>query len=371
MDFIPVNEPLLDGNEKKYVFDCIESGWISSAGKYVNEFEEKCAAYFQRKYAVAVSNGTTALEAAVAALKLEKGSEVILPAFTIISCGNAVIKNGLVPVFVDADKKTWNMDVNSIEKVITKKTRAIMVVHIYGLPVEMDKIREIANKYNLYVIEDAAEAQGLEYRGKKCGSFGDVSVMSFFANKHITTGEGGMVLADNIEIIQRARDYGNLFFDKERKYIHAEIGSNFRMTNIQAAIGCAQLEKIDEHIKKKQIMAQLYNELLRDNHYFMKPLEKNDYATNVYWVYGLVINENYDIDATRVMEILHRRGIGTRHFFCPLNLQPAYQENDLIGKKHFPVAEMLMRKGFYIPLGYGINEEQVRYVADVLNEIKV
>lgn len=369
MDFIPVNEPLFDGNEKKYLMDCIDTGWISSAGEYVTKLERGVAEYVGRKAGVSVCNGTAALEVAVDALNLPKGSEVILPAFTIISCGNAVIKAGLKPVLVDADPNTWNMDVNKIEEKITDKTRAIMAVHIYGLPVNMGPVLEIAKKHNLYVIEDAAEAIGVTCNGKQCGSFGDISAMSFFANKHITTGEGGMVLADDDKLIDRAGKLKNLFFDAERRYIHEEIASNFRMTNIQAAIGYAQLEKLDEHMKIKRSIGQKYNELLEGNEYFKLPVDKTSYADNMYWIYGMVIRDDIDADADFAMNKLKEMGVGTRHFFYPLHLQPAYRKLGLFEGETYPVAENLAKKGFYVPAGMGISDEQIQRVAECIKKI--
>lgn len=369
MDFIPVNEPLFDGNEKKYLMDCIDTGWISSAGEYVTRLEEGVARYVGRKTGVSVCNGTAALEVAVDALNLPKGSEVILPAFTIISCGNAVIKAGLKPVLVDADPDTWNMDVTQIEDKITDKTRAIMAVHIYGLPVNMGPVLEIAKKYNLYVIEDAAEAIGVICNGKQCGSFGDISAMSFFANKHITTGEGGMVLADDDLLLDRAGKLKNLFFDFERRYIHEEIASNFRMTNIQAAIGCAQLEKLDEHMKIKRAIGQKYNELLGEIEYFKLPTDKTSYADNMYWIYGMVIRDDVEADADLAMAKLKEMGVGTRHFFYPLHLQPAYNKLGLFEGESYPVAENLAKKGFYVPAGMGITNEQIERVAECIKKI--
>lgn len=370
MGFIPVNEPLLDGNEKKYLIDCVETGWISSAGEYVSRLEKDMAAYVGRKAGISVCNGSAALEAAVNALSIPVGSEVIMPAFTIISCSNAIIKAGLTPVLVDADYNTWNMDVSQIEEKITDKTRAIMVVHIYGLPVDMAPVIEIAQKHNLYIIEDAAEAIGVTYKGKQCGSFGDISCMSFFANKHITTGEGGMIFADDDDIIAKARNEKNLYFDSERRYIHEEIGSNFRMTNIQAAIGCAQLEKINDHLKIKRSIGEKYNELLAGNEVFNLPVDKTDYADNLYWIYGLVIKDEIELDATTVMKKLGEMGIGTRHFFYPIHLQPAYNKMGLFIGESYPVAEKLAQKGLYIPAGMALTDEQIKTVADCVNAIK-
>lgn len=371
MGFIPVNEPLLDGNEKKYLMDCVDTGWISSAGEYVTRLEEGMAAYVGRRAGISVSNGTTALEAAVLALNLPEGSEVIMPAFTIISCGNAIIKAGLIPVLVDADPDTWNMDVSQIEDKITDRTAAIMVVHIYGLPVEMGPVLDIAKRHNLAIIEDAAEAIGVTCNGRQCGSFGDISCMSFFANKHVTTGEGGMIFADDEAIIARAKSVKNLFFDSERRYIHDEIGSNFRMTNIQAAIGVAQLEKLDEHLKIKRAIGTRYNELINPDGIFKMPVDETAYAKNLYWIYGLVVKDDVDCDATYVMKKLGEMGIGTRHFFYPMHLQPAYNKMGLFIGESYPVAEKLAQKGLYIPSGMTLTDEQIQTVAQCVNSITV
>ena len=252
MEFIPVNEPLLNGNEKKYLCECIDTGWISSEGPFVKEFEQKMSASAGRKYGVAVANGTAALEVAVQALGIGEGDEVIMPSFTIISCAMAVTKLGAVPVLVDSDLYTWNMNVDEIEAKITSKTKAIMIVHLYGLPVEVDKVLELAKKYNLKVIEDAAEMHGQKYKGKPCGSFGDISTFSFYPNKHITTGEGGMVVTDDEELAERCRMLRNLCFRKDVRYVHDEISDNYRFTNLQAAVGLAQLERLDEFVERKR-----------------------------------------------------------------------------------------------------------------------
>ncbi len=240
-EFIPVNQPVLDGNEKAYLVRCIESGWISSEGPAVQEFEQKIAARVGRRHGIAVSNGSTALELAVRILRLPEGSEVIMPAFTIISCAAAIVRAGLVPVLVDADPDTWNMDVSKIADRLTPKTKAIMVVHIYGLPTDMQPILELAEERGLRVVEDAAEMHGQTYRGKACGSFGDASIFSFYPNKHITTGEGGMVLTDDPELAEACRSLRNLSHSPKRRFVHDELGFNYRLTNLQAAVGLAQL----------------------------------------------------------------------------------------------------------------------------------
>lgn len=369
MDFIPVNEPLLDGNEKKYLCECIDTGWISSEGPFVKKFEREMAAYVGRKYGIAVSNGTVALEASIQALNLEVGSEVILPTFTIISCAQAITKCGLVPVVVDCEEDTWNMDVNKIEEKITSKTRAIMVVHIYGLPVEMECVLELAEKYNLKIIEDAAEMHGQTYNGKMCGSFGDVSIFSFYPNKHITCGEGGMIVTDDEQIAERCRGVRNLFFKQERRYVHDEIGSNFRMTNMQAAVGCAQLEKIEEHIQRKREIGKFYQDALKDITGIQLPIAKTSYAENIYWVFGIVLGEQYKFDAIEACERLKKAGIGTRTFFYPIHQQPVYIKQGMFKNIHCPNAEKLSTRGFYIPSGLGISNEQMERVVECLREL--
>ena len=265
MGFIPVNEPLLDGNEKKYLCECIDTGWISSEGPFVKEFEQKMGVSVGRKYGIAVSNGTAALEVAAQALGIGHGDEVIMPTFTIISCAMAITKLGGVPVLIDSDPHTWNMNVDEIEAKITDKTKAIMIVHIYGLPVDVDAILKLAKKYRLKVIEDAAEMHGQNYRGKPCGSFGDISTFSFYPNKHITTGEGGMVMTDNEELAERCRSLRNLCFRKDIRYVHDEISDNYRFTNLQAAVGLAQLERLEEFVARKRKMGKFYTEHLKES----------------------------------------------------------------------------------------------------------
>ena len=370
---IPVNTPVFNGNEKKYLMDCIDTGWISSSGKYIEEFEKGVSAFVGQKYGVAVSNGTTALEDAVLALNLEKGSEVILPDFTIISCVQAIVKAGLVPVPVDCTIDTWNLDVSQVEKAITKKTKAIMVVHIYGLPVDMDPIYALAKKYNLIIIEDAAEAHGLTYKGKQCGGLGDISIFSFFPNKHITCGEGGMVLTSNPSYYDRAAKIRNLFFDSERKYIHEEFGSNFRMTNMQAAVGLAQLEQIEKTVVRKREIGGKYQNELRDLNIFRLPVEKTDYADNIYWVFGLV-SKRSDLTADEIMKKLAEEGIQTRHFFYPIHKQPALIKEGCCTKEQlddskFPNANYISEHGFYIPSGLGLTSKEQDYVIKTLKRL--
>jgi perosamine synthetase len=249
---VSVNEPLLRGNEKKYLLNCLDDCYISSAGKYIDQFENKFAKKVNRKYAIAVSNGTVALQLAFDSLDIKKNDEIILPSFTIISCILPIIRLGAKPIVIDSDFKTWNMDVSKIEEVITKKTKAILVPHIYGLPVDMDPLIKIAIKFKLKIIEDAAEVLGLKYKKKQCGSFGDISTFSFYANKHITTGEGGMIVTDNKKIADKCRSLRNIYFNKFKRFYHYGIGWNARLTNLQASIGLAQLERLSQFVKIKR-----------------------------------------------------------------------------------------------------------------------
>ena len=369
MDFIPVNEPLLNGNEKKYLCECIDTGWISSEGPFVKEFEQKMSDTVDRKYGIAVSNGTAALIVAVQALGMQKGDEVIMPSFTIISCAMAVMKVGAVPVLVDSDLYTWNINTNEIEAKITPKTKAIMIVHLYGLPVEVDKILAIAKKYNLKVIEDAAEMHGQTYKGKPCGSFGDISTFSFYSNKHITTGEGGMVVTDDAEIAERCRTLRNLCFKKDIRYVHDETSENYRFTNLQAAVGLAQLESLDEFVEKKRQMGRYYTEKLRDIEGLILPVEKTEYAQNIYWVYGIVLDKNVKVDNKTVQKFLAEEGIGSRTFFWCMHEQPVYRRQDLFVNESYPNAEYLARKGFYIPSGLALTECQMNMVVKGMQRI--
>ena len=359
--FIPVNTPLLGGNEEKYLTECIRTGWISSEGPFIKQFEENFSSYIGRKEGIAVANGSGALDIAVAALKLGTGDEVIMPTFTIISPAQSVVRAGATPVLVDCNADTWNMDVSQIEAKITNRTKAILVVHIYGLPVDMDPVLSLCRKYNLFLIEDAAEMHGQTYKGQKCGSFGDISTFSFYPNKHITTGEGGMILTDNQDLAERCRKLRNISFEpKERRYVHYELGWNYRMTNMQAALGLAQLEKIDFHLVRKREIGALYQDGLKDIKGFKLPLLRTDYAENIYWVFGLVA-ETEDL-CNRAIESLGKNGIATRQFFWNMHEQPVFRRMGLFIDEKYPNSEKIARCGFYIPSGLGISNEDIDIV---------
>lgn len=367
--FINVNEPLLNGNESKYVLEAIESGWISSEGPFVQQFERGMADLVGRKHAIAVCNGSVALELAVAALDLGPGDEVILPSFTIISCAAPIVRAGATPVLVDADSRTWNMDVRQLSSKITSRTKAIMVVHIYGLPVDMDPVLALAAQHGLKVIEDAAEMHGQTYNGKPCGSFGDLSVFSFYPNKHVTTGEGGMVLADDDTLAERCRSLRNLCFVPERRFVHRELGFNFRLTNLQAALGVAQLERLEEFVARKRAMGKRYTEAFADLSGVQLPLPATSYARNIYWVFGIVLDESIPYDATEMMRQLKENGVGTRPFFFGMHEQPVFRERGLFAEGKYPVTERLSRRGFYIPSGLGLSDEQIMLVIDRVRSV--
>lgn len=369
MTFVPVNEPLLNGNEEKYLIECIRTGWISSEGPFVTRFEQQFSARVARKHGVAVANGSVALDAAVAALGIGPGDEVIMPTFTIISCAAAVVRAGGVPVVVDCDPDTWNMDAEQVEARITPRTKAIMVVHIFGLPTDLDPILDIARRHDLKIIEDAAEMHGQTYKGRPCGSFGDVSTFSFYPNKHVTTGEGGMILTDDEALAERCRSLRNLCFKPEQRFVHDELGWNFRMTNLQAAVGVAQLERLDEFVGIKRRMGRRYTELLEGVEGIQLPIPSRDYAENIYWVYGVVLRDEVPFDAKEAMSRLAKLGIGTRPFFWPIHEQPVFRRMGLFeGEKH-PVAERIARRGFYLPSGMALTDEQIQRSAAALMEI--
>jgi len=365
---IAVSEPLINDQASKYVEECLRTSWISSEGRFIPEFEAKWAGYCGMNYGVAVSNGTTALQIALSCLGLELGDEVIMPTFTIISCAIAVMEAGAVPVLVDSDPRTWCMDVSQIESKITSRTRAIMPVHMYGHPVDMDPIRELASKHNLFIIEDAAEAHGAEYKGQKVGGIGDLSCFSFYANKIITTGEGGMVLAKSVEHAERLKSLRNLCFRADRRFYHTELGHNYRLTNIQAAIGLSQVERIEDHIAQKRWMGQAYTECLKDLPQIVLPVEES-WAKNVYWMYGVVLTNDVAYAATEFARRLREKGVDTRPFFIGMHEQPVLLEKGMFTGEHYPVAERIARRGLYLPSGLTLSESQLEQVCDVVRSV--
>jgi perosamine synthetase len=365
---IPVCEPFLSGRELEYVLDCLKSNWISSQGKYIQEFEQRFARYCGCQYGVSTTSGTTALHLALASLGIGVGDEVIIPAFTMIATAFAVAYTGAQPVLVDAEAETWNMDTSRIEAKITPRTKVIMPVHIYGHPCDMDPIMKMALKHHLWVIEDAAEVHGAEYKGQKAGGIGHVNCFSFYANKIITTGEGGMVVTNNAEIAEQARALKDLAHSREKRFLHTDIAFNYRMTNLQAAIGLAQFERIDELVERRRAHAYLYNSLLRDIAGIRLPPEK-EWAKNVYWMYGILVEEGFSPSRDELMERLKDRGIDSRAFFIPVHQQPAFRKMNLFRGESYPIAERLSQRGLYLPSGSGLHEDQIKYVCEAIKEI--
>ncbi len=365
-DFIPVNEPDLSGNEKKYLAECINTGWISSEGPFVERFESGMTELTNRKHAFAVCNGTAALELAVKAVGILPGDEVIIPSFTIISCAFAVVRAGATPVYVDADSHTWNMQVDQIKPLITEKTKAIMAVHIYGLTADMDPLLRIAREYDLLVIEDAAEVIGQTYKGKPCGSFGDISTFSFYPNKHVTTGEGGMVVVNCDQLADRCKSLRNLCFGKTDRFVHKDLGWNFRMSNLQAAVGVAQLEKLKVTVEKKRKIGKYYLEVFKGNELFQLPLLKTAYCENIFWVFG-IISKDKNKSAKYYMRKLSKI-CGTRPFFYPLHLQPVLSGK---GKQRsvLPVSENLAKQGFYLPSSSNLQLQEIEYFFEEILKI--
>lgn len=365
---ILVNEPVLGENETKYVVDCLQTGWISSAGAYIEKFEQQWANYCGMHHGIAVSNGSAALQIAVGCLQLEPGDEVILPSFTIISCIQAITYNGLKPVLVDCEPDTWCMDVSQIEAKITPRTRAIMPVHMYGHPVDMDPVIELANRYGLKIIEDAAQVHGGEYKGRKCGGMGDISCFSFFANKIITTGEGGMLLTNDDTYADRARKLRNLCFEPGRRFVHRELGFNYRLTNMQAAIGLAQVEKIDQLVRRKIEIGQYYLSKLKSVPGIELPVERA-WAKNLYWMFGLILDESTGETADSIAKKLREEGIETRPYFLGMHEQPIFKSQGLFEGETYPITERIARQGFYIPTGLNLTQEIQDQVVDKLRNV--
>lgn len=370
IEMIPVNSPLLEGNEKKYLSECIETGWISSEGPFVHKFENAMAQETGRKYASAVSSGTSALELAFAALDLEAGDEVIIPSFTIISCVSAIIRCNLVPIFVDSDLNTWNTNLEFIKKAYTNKTKAILLPHIYGLPIDLDPILDFAKEHNLFIVEDAAQMHGQSYKDRKCGSFGDISIFSFYANKLVSTGEGGMLLTNKQEIYLRVESLKNQAFIKGKRFYHEDLGFNFRMTNLQAAVGLAQVEQLEKFVLKKKLVGELYQEGLSSIKNIQLPVKQTPYATNIYWAFGLVLKGSLEGRAQEITTSLRGLGVDTRPFFYPLHKQPIIQKLGFAKNSvSLENAECLGDNGFYLPNGLGIDLKQVDKVCKSLRQI--
>lgn len=371
-DFIPVCTPLLGGNEIKYVTNAVSTGWISSSGSYVTAFEEAFAKYCGVKYAVAVCNGTVAIHLALSALGIGKGDEVIIPSFTMIATAFAVCYTGATPVFVDSDKDTFNIDVTKIEEKITSKTKAIIPVHIFGNMCNMDEISRIAKKHNLFIVEDSAEAHGAEYKGKKSGSFSAIASFSFFANKNLTTGEGGMVVTNNEEYFKKCKYFKNMCFpvDAPRVYLHDDIGFNYRMSNLHAAIGLAQVEKADEYREMRINNANLYMRYLSDVPGITFQKDEPD-SLNVHWMNTIVIDPKiYGHNKDELITHLKENNIDTRLLFQSMSKQKSLKDFGCDCSGSYPVTDWLSDNGFYLPSASSLTEDQIKYICNVIKEFK-
>ena len=364
---IPVNTPVIPPEAKTFVNDCLDTGWISSAGSYLQRFEEDFAKYVNRKHAIAVSNGTVSLHVALAALGIGPGDEVIVPAFTIISCLNAILYTGAIPVIVDVEPDIYTLDPNQLEKAFSPKTKAIMPVHIYGHPADMDPIIEFAKKHNLFIIEDAAETHGALYKGKNCGSFGEISSFSFYANKLITTGEGGIVVTDDDILAEKSRDLRNLCHLPGQRFHHKTLGFNYRMTNVQAAIGCAQLLHAEEFFNRKRKMGKLYDEGLAEIP-GIEITKIRDWATSSYWMYPLRVTEKSGMTCKEFQKKLKEKGVDTRDFFWPLSNQPMLKDFD-VRVLPCPVSEKIAIEGCYLPSGLALTESEIKKVIETVKSI--
>jgi perosamine synthetase len=362
---IPVCEPTLGGNEAKYVLDCVESNWISSAGKYIPRFEQAFANLCGASYGVACANGTVALHLALAALGIGPGDEVIVPTFTMIATINAVTYTGATPVLVDSEPVTWNMDMNQVADKITPRTRAVMPVHTYGHPVDMDPLLELSERHGFYVVEDAAEAHGAEYKCRPAGSLGHAGCFSFYGNKIITTGEGGMVTTNDPEIARLAANLRDHAFSHERHFWHKYLGYNYRMTNMQAAIGLAQTEQMDTFVAARRANAARYTAALKEIPGIVTPPEA-EWVKSVFWMYSILVEDEFCMTRDELRAYLAEHGIETRTFFIPMHLQPIYYQT--FKGQRYPISEMLCQRGFYLPSASSLSAQEIDYIVDVVRQ---
>jgi perosamine synthetase len=370
MKMIPVSTPLIDESDVLAVCQVLRDGWISGEGPVVAEFETDFASSCNRKYGISVVNGTAALDLLIHALGFGSGDEIIVPSFSIISCISQILRCGATPVFIDADPQTWNMDVAQVETAITKKTKAILAVHTYGLPVDMNSLLEVASRHNLLVLEDAAEAHGLRFAEQRCGSFGFASTFSFYANKNITCGEGGIILTDDENLAKRLRDLRNLAFRTTERFVHDELGWNLRLSSLQCALAQSQLRRIDKIINKRRFIGNFYQEAFKGIQGVQLPISKTTYSENDYWVFGVVLDDE-NRSRREVVESLSSLGIGTRPFFWPLHQQPVLSLFGLDHQPSLPTSEKIGRQGFYIPNGLGMTQSELEYVVEHVTKVLV
>ncbi len=365
---IPVNAPVVTPESKALVAKALEEGWISSAGPYIEQFEKEFARYLGVKHAISVNTGTAALHIALLAAGIGEGDEVIVPAFTMAASWMAIMYTGAIPVFVDVEPDIYTINPNLIEQAITPKTKAIMPVHIYGHPSDMDPILKVAKAHNLLVIEDAAEAHGATYKGRLTGTIGDINAFSFYANKIITTGEGGMVTTDNDEFASLARRMKDLAHSQKKRFIHDALGYNYRLTSMQAALGSGQLKHIGDFLKTKTHMAEMYNQGLKDVPGLTLPSTR-DWATHVYWMYAILIDQDkFGMDKDAFRTKLLEKGVDTRDFFYAPSTQPALTDQGM-GKGTFPVTELIADTGCYLPSGLAITDAQIQTVCETIRSL--
>lgn len=358
--FIPIAVPYFMGNEKKYVNDCLDTTWISSNGKYIGEFEKAYADYMGCKHAITCCNGTVALHLPLLALDIKEGDEVIVPSLTYIATANAVRYCGATPVFADCLPDTWNIDTDDIKRKITSKTKAIIPVHLYGNPCDMDGINYIAKEHGLFVIEDAAECHGAEYNGKKAGMLGKVGTFSFFGNKVITTGEGGMIVTDDDDLSEKMRLYKGQGMDPHKRYWFKVTGYNYRMTNIEAAIGLAQLENIDKLIEAREKVAAWYFEELAGVQRYISFQKVTEKAKNVWWMFSILLNDKCAVSRDKLMELMQKDGIETRPLFYPMHIMPPFYNKEAGCK----VAESISAQGVNLPTHAALTREDVKFICD-------
>jgi perosamine synthetase len=365
---IPVSTPFIAKNTAKYLRECADSGWYSSHGPFVERFEKAFSEYLGVKYALTTTSGTASLHLALSAFGIGAGDEILVPDFTMISPVAAVIYTGAKPVFVDADTESWTMDVNLLENKVTKRTKGIIATAIYGHPADFDPIKKLAKKYGLFIVEDAAEGLGSEYKGKLVGSMGDISCFSFYANKLVTTGEGGMVTTHDKKLFERLIKLADMCHSDTKRFLHEDIGYTYRMSALQAALGLSQLEEIKQSLAKKRGMAALYTELLMSVKGLTLPAEK-PWAKNSFWMYGILVNDAFGMSRDELRGKLREKGIETRDFFVPMHKQPALIHRGLVPKETFPVSDDLGNRGLYLPSGIGITEKQISFIAQTIQSI--
>ena len=366
--FIPVNIPYISNQDIKSVNRVLKKGWISSDGPEVKLFEEQFSKTINRRYSAAVSNGTAALEIAIKALNIKKNDEVIIPNFTIISNALAVVKQNAKPVLIDCDLKTWNIKIDDLEKKINKKTKAIIVTHIYSFSNDMDRILKICKKYKIFLIEDAAEVIGLKYKNKLCGSFGDISTFSFYANKQLTTGEGGMISTNKLKLYNKCKSLRNLCFGKKQRFNHDEIGWNYRITNIQAALGINQLKRLNSVVKRKMEIGNYYFQRLSKNKNIYMTPPNISFSKNIYWVVGIMIKNKKTL-ASNIIKKLNNFGIGARPFFWPMHKQQIFKKMKIFTSGKYPNSSYLGKYGFYIPSYIKISNSQMNYIISIINKL--